>query len=294
MKNHTELYADFLKDHINLKRPLTVVADASNGTAGIILKALGTVPNLNLILINDTPDSDFPAHGPNPLLAGATDQAAKAVVENKADLGVVFDADGDRAFFVDEKGRFIPAYITATILFEHSKPPFVAEELVYKCLEHMGITKKTDIRPSRVGTYFVKQILKQATGTIGAEYSGHYYFKDFFNTDSGIFTMISLANNLSSLDMSISAYIESLPKHATSNEDIKLGDKAWPDIEAAIRKEYTKDGVTFETREGLTIDFGDRWINIRRSNTEPLLRFFAGATTEKEAADLIASVKKLV
>src|ERR1035437_2042305 len=103
--NYVSKYCDFLKEHAKIRRPLHVVCDVSNGATGLVLKMLTDISNLKLTLINDEPNPDFPAHGPNPLAPGATDMLAKKVLEVNADFGVAFDADGDRAFFVDKQGK---------------------------------------------------------------------------------------------------------------------------------------------------------------------------------------------
>ena len=98
--DYVSKYAEFLKKHIDIRRPIKIVCDVSNGTTGIVLERLVGIPNMELVLINATPDPEFPTHGPNPLAPGATDMLSQKVLEVKADFGVAFDADGDRAFFV--------------------------------------------------------------------------------------------------------------------------------------------------------------------------------------------------
>lgn len=286
------IYADFLKKHARVKRPLKVVCDCSDGTAGIVLKALHGIENLEMILINDVPDPDFPSHGPNPLVTGALDELSRRVTQEKADIGVAFDADGDRAFFVDDAGTVLSSFQISVLLFRNAKPPYVADETVYKSLEHMAIFPKEAVLPSKVGSYFVKEVLKRSGASVGAEFSGHYYFKDFFGADSGVFAMISVLDILSSMEIPLSVYLASLPKQIVTGENVDMGEKKWHDVEKAIRSYGEKKGLRVETREGLTLDSGDVWINMRASNTEPLLRFIGGGTNAADIAALIADCKK--
>ncbi len=292
--NYIELYSEFLKKHIKLKKPLKVVADSSNGTAGLVLKTLTNVPNLELILINDTPSGDFPAHGPNPLIPGAELDTVKQVLETKADIGVIFDADADRAFFVDNTGRRLSSFRISILLFKANKPPYVADETVFKSLEHMKIFNEKDLVPSKVGSFFVKQKLKEVHASTAAEFSGHYYFKEFFGADSGIFTMIQVLNILSELDTSLSEFILSLSPQYVKNDDIKLGEKKWSDVEPKVRAYAEQRKAKIETREGITLDFGDSWVNMRPSNTEPLLRLIAGGRSREDVAELIGNLYTII
>lgn len=184
--DYFKLYAGFLEKSFSLEKKLKVIADCSNGTSGLALKELGAIPNLELILINDNPDPEFPAHGPNPLKEGSTKQLAEKVVKQGADFGAAFDADGDRAFFIDEKGEILSSFMIAVLLFKHRRAPFVTDELVYKSLEHLGVFKNGEVLRSKIGTFNVKSLLREKGASTAAEYSGHYYFDDFFKNDSGI------------------------------------------------------------------------------------------------------------
>jgi phosphomannomutase len=295
------LYTDFLKKHTHLKRPLSIVVDCSNGATGKILEDL--LPKLGLAsfeIVNKNPDPEFSAHGPNPLEKGAMDQLSKRVVEKKADFGVAFDADGDRAFFVDEKGMVHPSFVIAALLFTQAKPPFVADELVYQALKSMRMFHDEDLRPSRVGVFFIKQVMKDLQASTGAEFSGHFYFKDFFGADSGIFAMLKVLATLSHQNQTLSAFAASLPQHVIKNDSISITGKDWNKIERTIKEKYEKladsgqQSLEIETREGITIRTQKGWLNARPSNTEPILKFFSGADTDHAASELLEEIKKLV
>lgn len=276
-------YADFIKKHADLKRPLKIVCDASNGTTGIVLERLADIPNLELTLINAAPDPEFPAHGPNPLVAGATDLLSQKVLESGADLGVAFDADGDRAFFVDDEGRLVPSFIIAAIWFSRSTPPFVADELVYLSLTTSGISKESDIIPTRVGSIFIKENLGKNNAALGAEFSGHFYFKDFFGLDSGIFSMIYTANILSQQNETLAQLHKGLSRQVLISSNIALKETTWEGIREMLKRETVPIAKGLFEREGLTIITENGWINVRASHTEPLIRISVGATAKEIA-----------
>ena len=292
--DYAEKYANFLKGHASVKRPTRIICDSSNGTTGLVLKKLVGIPNLEFIFINETPDPEFPAHGPNPLITGAADMLSQKVLATKADLGVVFDADGDRAFFVDDLGRLIPSYITSAIWFRRSTPPFVADEHVYLSLTTTDILKKDQIIPARVGSIFIKEAMRQNNALLGAEFSGHFYFKEFFGVDSGIFAMIYTLNILSELKQSLSQLHTELTRQALVNIDIKLKNTNWEKVKEAVRKETQTIAKEYFEREGLTLITENGWINVRSSNTEPLVRITTGAKTKEQAEQNLALMTKIV
>jgi phosphomannomutase len=288
------LYADFIKKGFSLDKKLKIVADCSNGTTGLVLKELKDIPNLELIVINDTPDPEFSAHGPNPLIAGATNQLAAEVIKQQADFGVAFDADGDRAFFVDEKGELMPSYMICVLLFKHRKPPYVADEWVYKSLQSLKLFTDQELLRSKVGTFYVKSKLRAQGASTAGEFSGHYYFDDFFKNDSGIFTMVTIANTVSKIPEKLSEFLRSLPAHYTKNDDLKLGDKKWADIEPKVHELAKAYNATVETLEGITLDMGDIWVNMRPSNTEPIVRMIGGGKNLESITEFIGKLKALV
>ncbi len=293
--DYVSLYTNFIKKHTKLERPLSIVCDCSNGATGEILKKL--LPELglnNYTLLNENPDPEFPAHGPNPMLPGVLDGLCKTVVEKKADFGVAFDADGDRAFFIDEKGNVLTSIAIAALLFRHSEAPFVADELVYQALHHMKLFKHGELHPSRVGVFFIKQVMKQVQATTGAEFSGHFYFKDFFGADSGIFAMIRVLSILSSMPQALSEFVATLPQHSVKNIDLKIAGKNWEAIQKRIIGTYASEDAHIERREGITLQLPAGWVNIRPSNTEPILRIYAGTGTESESDMLVEKIQALV
>lgn len=293
--DYISLYTDFLMKHARIERPLRVVCDTSNGAVGTILKSLIDKLNLkHVTLINYEPDPEFPAHGPNPLLPGVQDQIKQRVVKEKADLGAIFDADGDRIFFIDEKGEQLPSYISASLIFKHRQPPYVADELVYQALHHMNLFKAEELFPSQVGFVFVRQKMREVHATSGAEFSGHYCFKDFFYCDSGLFALVTMLSLVSSMKEPLSVAITHLPKHIVKNEDISIKGKNVEETYQRIIDVYAGKGALLERRDGITVTVKDGWINARVSHTEPIIRIYSGASNEPEALRLLGDIKALI
>jgi len=269
-------YADFLRKFVDLKRPLKVVFDATNGPTGMIIKDVFAGSDIEISIINDDIDPDFKAHAPNPLLPGASDGCAKAVRDNNADIGVMADADGDRAVFLDETGELIPSCFITALIARDCEAPFVNDELVYQSLRFTDIIPDKDLVPSRIGAYFIKQRMKEGQYSFGAEYSGHYYFKDFFGLDSGLFATIKALNALSKMNVPLSAWRASYGEHEIITIEIKIEGKDIADIYKKLEERYAAKAKSMDRRDGITFIFDDFWANIRTSNTEPIMRIVAG------------------
>ncbi len=194
---------------------------------------------------------------------------------------------------MDNEGIPLPSFITAAILFKQAPKPFVADELVYMSLRGMNLFGAEELIASRVGSFFVKQTLQANEATLAAEFSGHYYFKEFFGADSGIFTMIKMINALSIENKPLSIMRSSLPEQVIKNTDIKLQKTTWSIIGDALQKQFDGRGEFFN-REGLTIDVRKAWLNVRASNTEPLVRLTAGSASADHAEALLEETEKLI
>ncbi|HXF44215.1 MAG TPA: hypothetical protein VNK70_02000 [Candidatus Paceibacterota bacterium] len=261
--NYVKLYAGFLQKQAVVKKPLKIVLDCSNGTAGLILKKL-RIPNSRFSIINSKVDGRFPAHGPNPLEAGALDDVKREIKKRKSDFGVVYDADADRAVFVDNLGRPVPVHAILYLLSLKSRPPYVADLYIAKT---MKLLKLLPVFESRVGTFFVKREMKRRGAKLAAEFSGHYYFGDMKNADSGILATIKVMNALSELPYKLSEFTDLLPKFYFEQWNIR-----------------TKKTVAKSRSAG-------KWfLVVRPSNTEPLVRFFLGSR-DKEV--FLTELKKL-
>lgn len=287
--NYFKIYADFLKKFLQVKRPLFVVLDAFNGASGIVATEIfSDYPLIQLICLNNLPDGDFPAHGPNPLLAGALKELCQKVVKQKADLGIALDADGDRALFVDNLGRSVPAYVIACLIFQNRRPPFVVDEPLFKILQQLKVIDLKNIILSRVGYAFIRAVMRQSNSSSTAEYSGHYCFEETFQADSALFTLIQVLNNLSAQKQTLAEFYDSLPPFTVDMENFKFKEETdWLAIRKKFVGYFSGKAKEIAERDGLTFDFGESWLNVRLSNNEPLLRFTAGAKTPDIVARLL-------
>lgn len=288
--DYINLYAKFLRKSLEPKRPLRVIMDCSNGTTGLVLeKLLRGNKLIDYKLINANPDGNFPAHGPNPLASGAAVQLEREVKKRRADLGIIFDADGDRVFFVDNRGRLTDAHEIGFALMQMFKPPYVVSTIA-----SWRLKKVRGAVLSPVGHYFFKNIMRRKKASVGLEHSGHFYFRDFFWCDSGILSAILIMNFVSGLENGLADWLDALPKYYRSGEiNFKVSDKQI--ILDKIKKKYAGMVTKTGNSDGLTMEFGNNfWINVRPSNTENLLRLNVEAKTRKTLETELKKIRKVI
>lgn len=300
--DYSEAYLAFQKEKLKDISNLNIAVDVSNGMAGLFIrKILGD----NVHYIFEDLDGTFPNHEANPLEPENIVDAQKLVKETKADIGVIFDGDADRVMFVDENSRFISPDLIIAFLANH----FLKEK-------KEGVRVLQDIRTSkavgeyvakfngemhmwRVGRAYAALKLREIDGLFGGELAGHYYFKEFFYSDSGLMAASLVLNILSDMKkqgISMSQAIADIEVYKNSGEinfKIERKQEAMDAVIAHFRKDATPDA--FYDFDGYRIEFPDWWLNIRPSNTEPYLRFLAEAKTtdllEKVVSESTAIIK---
>ena len=293
--NYINLYAKFINKFLKVKTPVKVVFDCSNGTTGLVLKKL-LVSNkkINAIFINALPNGNFPAHSPNPLIKSARAGLIKKVIKTKADLGVIFDADGDRAVFIDNLGRDIDPRYIIYLLAPIFKEPYLVNAAIGRETMRWLLPKKRFIE-EKVGRSFIKKTAQKKKIDFSVERSGHYFFKDFGYADSGILAAIFVVNSVSTLKrkkMSLSKWIELLPKfYFTPENNIKVRNSR--SYLKSLERLFNKEGYRINKRDGLTVVGNGIWLNARPSNTEPVVRVSLGAKTKKIFDSKIRLLKEL-
>ncbi len=284
-------YADHLHSLVDLSgiRRLTVVADAGNGMAGHTLPAVLGPENLDLIGLYTDPDGTFPNHAPNPLEPENLVDAQAAVREHGADLALVFDGDADRCFIIDERGEVVsPSAVTAMIASQELKREPGAT-IVYNTItsrsvaevvkELGGISVQT-----RVGHTFVKAAMAENNAIFGGEHSGHYYFRDFWSADTGMLAALHVLALAGATAAPLSSLMTDYARYAESGEiNSRVLDPTM--IMERIAAAFGDRGELDRT-DGLTVSGADWWVNVRSSNTEPLLRLNVEARTLDEMAAL--------
>ena len=294
-------YADHLHDLVDLSRirPLKVVVDAGNGMGGHTVPAVFATGPVEILPLYFELDGNFPNHEANPLDPKNLVDLQAAVREAGADLGLAFDGDADRCFVVDEKGDPIsPSAITAAVavreLAKHPGSAVIHNLITSKAVPEL-ITEHGG-RPvrARVGHSYIKQVMAETDAVFGGEHSAHYYFRDFWRADTGMLAALHVLAALGEQDKPASEVFAEYERYVASGEINSRVDDAAATV-AAIEDTYAgRDGITVDHLDGLTLDAGDWWFNVRASNTEPLLRLNVeagdAATMERVRDEVLALI----
>ncbi len=276
-------------------RKLTVVIDASNGMAGTMVpKVFADVPGLKIVKLNfDNSTGEF-LHEPNPLVESNLTQLKDAVKANKADVGICFDGDADRCVVVDEKAQTVGCdHLTAwlaTLFLKNDKGAAVVYDLrSSKSLPEM--IKEAGGKPikSRVGHVFMKQVMAEQKAVFGGELSGHFYFRKNFCADSGAIAFAAVISGLAASKQPMSELVAPARRYTQSGEiNFEVEDKelAIDDLKQAYPK------AKIEEIDGVTLDMGKWWLNVRPSNTEPLLRLNLEGPDRKTVDQLVNEVSQ--
>jgi len=283
-----EEYVDHLLTLVDIKdiRPLKVIIDAGNGMAGHTAPAIFARLNCEVIPMYFELDGSFPNHEANPLDETTLTDLKKAMKEHNADLGLAFDGDADRCFLVDERGVAVnPSALTALIAHrELIKHP--GSSIIYNLISSRTVKEVIDENGgvglrSRVGHSYIKTMMAESGAIFGGEHSGHFYFKDFWRADSGALAALHAIAALGESNSTMSALLAPYDRYVTSGE---INSKV-SDTQVATQKvqdSYSKQQVTIDHLDGLTVNADTWWFNLRPSNTEPLLRLNVEASTQAQ------------
>lgn len=291
-------YRKHVLQFLQLKRPLRVAIDASNGMAGkMVPPVFNNVPNLEIIPLLFEITGSF-VHEPNPLVEANLKMLQDKIRQTKPDLGVCFDGDADRCFFVDEKGTTIGCdMVTAMLARDFLKDPKnKGATVVYDLRSSHVVADEVksaggEPRRERVGHAFIKKTMAETKAVFGGELSGHFYFRDNFYADSGAIAFARLLSVLSEQPKPISELVAPLTRYSQSGEiNFQVEDK-----EAKIREladAYKKAQIDY--LDGITIDMGSWWFNVRKSNTEPLLRLNLEAESVALRDEKLKELKRML
>jgi len=264
-------------DPVNV-RPLKVAVDGGNGMAGPMVGPLLTQLGLDLVETYWTPDGNFPDHEPNPLLPENRQFIIDKVRETGADLGIAWDGDADRCFFIDDTGEFVDGDFLTAILAQHLLAKSPGETILYdarasRVVADLVIEAGGTPEVNRVGHAFFKTRMKREGSLFGGEVSGHYYFRDFHCADSGTIPALLVLEKLSVEGAKLSELLADLrAKYFISgeiNSTVADGPAKMAEIEATYG---SLPGARVTHVDGVSVDFEDWHFNVRMSNTEPLLR----------------------
>jgi len=256
-------------------KPLKVVVDGGNGMAGPVAGPLLEGFGLDLIETCWTPDGNFPEHEPNPLLPENRQFIIDRVLSAGADLGIAWDGDADRCFFIDETGRFVDGDFLTALLAESLLAKNPGEAILYDVRASRAVADTVEraggtAHVNRVGHAFFKTRMRAEGSLFGGEVSGHYYFRDFYCADSGTIPALLVLELLSRTGKSMSQLLEPYrSKYFISGEiNSEVSDAAAKMAEIAARFPDAEQ----KQLDGISIDYPDWHFNVRSSNTEPLLR----------------------
>ncbi len=283
---------------LDLKRPLRVAIDASNGMGGKMIPAVfGDVPNLEIVPILFEITGSF-VHEPNPLVESNLDMLKQKMSETPCDFGACFDGDADRCMFLDENRKYIGSDMITALLAKD----FLARP------ENKGATVVYDLRSShvvpdeiiasggvprrdRVGHAFIKKTMADTKAVFGGELSGHIYFRDYYFADSAAVAFARMLSVISAQDKSLGNLMKPFYRYSQSGEiNFEVEDK-----DAKIREIaeiYKKAKVDY--LDGITVDLGDWWFNVRKSNTEPLLRLNLEAKLPGQLEEKFRELKRIL
>jgi phosphomannomutase len=294
-------YLPFLLKYKGDWSGLKIAMDVSNGMASLFVRDIfGDTPSY----IYEEMDGRFPNHEPNPLVPANVVDLQKLVAETKADIGIIFDGDADRVMFVDENSRFIsPDLMIAVLghyfLEERGEKGYIHQDIrsskaVGEYLAPMGGVMNT----WRVGRAYAALKLREIDGVYGGELAGHYYFRDFYYSDSGLLAAILIVNVIAKMKakgITLSQLIGRIEKYQNSGEiNFRLEDKKG--AMDAVRDYFMQNekSTAYMDFDGYRVEFPDWWFNIRPSNTEPYLRFLCEATTKELLDEKVAKVREIL
>lgn len=284
-----DAYTDHVRSFLDMRgRTIKVVVDASNGMAGTMVPKIfgergSAIEGLEIVEMNFDNTKGVFVHEPNPLVAANVADLCAAVVEHGADLGVCFDGDADRCVVVDEKGKIVGCDALTALLAQYFLGKEPGGSVVYDLRSTKAVAEEIEkaggraIR-SRVGHVFMKQVMSDEGCVFGGELSGHFYFRDNFNADSGAIAMATVLSLLAEKKRKLSNMIKPIARYTQSGE-INFENEEKDEALELIREEYLDRG-DIDDLDGVTVDCFDSegwWCNIRKSNTEPLLRLNAEA-----------------
>jgi phosphomannomutase len=288
-------FADHVRSFVDVSvlRPLKVVADTANGMGGLVVPAVFERLPFDLEVMYGELDGTFPNHPADPIQPENQADLRARVVEVGADVGLAFDGDADRVFLVDEQGQGLSGSTTTAIIAAGILDRHPGETVIHNLIcsqsvpevvrEHGGTPVRT-----RVGHSFIKQVMADTGAIFGGEHSAHYYFRDNYRADSGLIAALVVLEQLSRTGLALSELRRPFERYAASGE---INTRVEDPVAVIERVAVHYDALPQDRVDGLTVEGGDWWFNLRPSNTEPLLRLNLEAQDEAACAARVAEVR---
>jgi phosphomannomutase len=299
--SHVDALVDFAEHvhsfvDVSALKPLRIVADAANGMGGLVAPAVFESLPFELDLLYGELDGTFPNHPADPIQSENLRDLQARVLETGADVGLAFDGDADRVFLVDDVGELVSGSLTTAMVAMAMLQKYPGATILHNVIcsktvpEVIRENGGTPVR-TRVGHSFIKQVMADTGAAFGGEHSGHYYFRDNYRADSGIIAALTVLEVISKGDAPLSELRKPFERYAASGEiNFEVADPRA--VIEVIAEQHA--GADQDRLDGLTVDHGDWWFNVRPSNTEPLLRLNLEAATRNECGAHVAELETLI
>jgi phosphomannomutase len=281
-------------------KPLRVVIDAGNGMAGVMLPPVLERLPLDTVRYFFEPDGTFPNRDPNPMLPEARELIVAKVHEDGAELGVAFDGDADRCFFFDDTGEFVPGDFVTALLAESILEKHPGAKIIYDVRASWAVPDTIERAGgiplvNRVGHAFIKERMREEGAVFGGEVSGHYYFHDFYQADSGVIPFLLMVELISKREKRLSELLQPYRERY-----FLTGELNTPVPDVAVKLQELKERFGTEGKvshlDGISIEADDWHMNVRPSNTEPLLRLNLEARSpelmERKRDEVLAVIRE--
>ena len=291
-------YLNFLISKVKIERKLKIVVDCSNGCAALIVPKLLKELRQEVIVLNGKIDGNFPAHGPE-----ANEETLKElkekVLEVKADFGVGFDGDGDRAVFVDEKGRILTGDRAAILiledLFKRKKSPKILNEVSCSSSIEDYIRKKGGIlKTSRRGHAFIQKLMRKGKFDFGFERSSHFYFSELKGFDDAAFATLKIAEILSESGKKFSEIVDLVTYYPSKEKSLPCDDEIKLKVVEKVKRKILRFGYKTSEIDGIKVYLKEGWFLIRASITEPVIRITAEARDERTLEKILKFANNLL
>ena len=299
-RNMLEEYVDHLLTLVDIKniRPLKIIVDAGNGMAGHTAPAIFARLNCEVIPMYFELDGSFPNHEANPLDESTLTDLKKAMIDQKADLGLAFDGDADRCFLVDERGVAVNPSALTSLIAQRELIKHPGASIIYNLISSRAVQEVIDENGgvglrSRVGHSYIKKMMADSGAIFGGEHSGHFYFKEFWRADSGALAALHAIAALGESDTTMSALLAPYNRYVISGE-INSTVAETQTATQAVETRYSTEGLAIDHLDGLTVNGDTWWFNLRPSNTEPLLRLNVEASTQAQMETVRDAVLSLI
>jgi len=279
-------------------RPLKVVIDAANGMAGAMLPPVLDHLPVEVVRCYFEPDGSFPNHEPNPLLPENREFIVRKTLDEGADLGVAFDGDADRCFFVDDTGEFVPGDFATALLAESILAKDPGAKIIYDVRASWAVPHAIERAGgvplmNRVGHAYIKHRMRKEDAAFGGEVSGHYYFRDFSQADTGVVPFLMMLELVSKNGRKLSELLKPYREQYFITGEINT-----PVADVALKLQELKERYAGEGKvshlDGVSVDADDWHFNVRPSNTEPLLRLNLEALSQETMEAKLDEVLELI